>query len=274
MAPRIDARATRARIVAAASRAAGEGSLPSLAGVAAAAGISRATLHRHFPTRAALLAEIDAPTDPDTRDRVLEAAASLLEEVGLAGLSLETVAERAGVSRAAAYRLFPGRAALFRALVAEMAPFDEVAALLDAAGDQPPEVLVPKLLGTIARRLGDRPGLMRSLMLEFTGSVADAGEGREAALGGGLARAAAYLAGQMAAGRLRPMHPLLALQALVGPLLMHVITRQQAELRFPLGVTVTEAAAQFAAAWLRAMEPEGGSDASHASAAGDATGAG
>jgi hypothetical protein len=34
-----------------------------------------------------------------------------------------------------------------------------------------------------------------------------------------------YLARQMAAGRLRPMHPLLAAQALVGPIFFHLLTR-------------------------------------------------
>ena len=34
-----------------------------------------------------------------------------------------------------------------------------------------------------------------------------------------------YIGGQIAAGRIRPMHPLLALQAFVGPVFFHLMTR-------------------------------------------------
>ena len=34
-----------------------------------------------------------------------------------------------------------------------------------------------------------------------------------------------YISTQIAAGRIRPMHPLLALQAFVGPIFFHLMTR-------------------------------------------------
>jgi AcrR family transcriptional regulator len=45
-------------------------------------------------------------------DRIVEAAASLLAEVGYDGLSMEAVAARAGAGKAAIYRRWPGKAAL------------------------------------------------------------------------------------------------------------------------------------------------------------------
>lgn len=259
---RVDARATRARILSAARSAGGAGRVPSLAEVARTAGVSRATVHRHFASRADLLDALDLAPDPGTAERLLEAAVAMLEETGLAGLSVESVAERASVSRAAAYRLFPGRAALFRGVVQAYAPFDDLGRLVSEMAEEPPEVVVPAILRAVAARIGPRAGLVRSVLLEFTGTQPDAEAGRAAALEGGLARVAGYLAGQMAAGRIRPMHPLLALQGLAGPLLVHVITRPQAERRFGLEMPVEEAADEFAAMWLRAMAQPGGSHAS------------
>jgi AcrR family transcriptional regulator len=54
----------------------------------------------------------------DLRAALLEAAGELLEEQGLAGLSLREAARRAGVSHNAPYRHFPDRSALLAALAA------------------------------------------------------------------------------------------------------------------------------------------------------------
>ena len=55
----------------------------------------------------------------DLRAALLQAAGELLEEQGLAGLSLREAARRAGVSHNAPYRHFPDRNALLTALAAE-----------------------------------------------------------------------------------------------------------------------------------------------------------
>jgi AcrR family transcriptional regulator len=54
----------------------------------------------------------------DLRAALLRAAGELLEEQGLAGLSLREAARRAGVSHNAPYRHFPDRSALLAALAA------------------------------------------------------------------------------------------------------------------------------------------------------------
>jgi hypothetical protein len=69
-----------------------------------------------------------------------------------------------------------------------------------------------------------------------------------------------YLGQQMAAGRLRAVHPVLALQMLAGPLVAHELTRPLAAL---VGFDVSRdvVADQVAALWLIAMTPEGNRDA-------------
>lgn len=57
---------------------------------------------------------------PETRDRLLDAAASLAREQGLAQLTLASVAQRAGVSRQAVYLHFGNRATLLVAMTQRM----------------------------------------------------------------------------------------------------------------------------------------------------------
>jgi hypothetical protein len=66
----------------------------------------------------------------------------------------------------------------------------------------------------------------------------------------------------MAAGRLRPMDPVLAVQALIGPIVMHLLARSQAASRPGAGgalpMPLEEAVDELANLWLRAMTPDHG----------------
>lgn len=124
---------------------------------------------------------------------------------------------RSGVSRATLYRLFPGKAALFRELVRTYSPLEPVVATLTRLGDGPPEEVMPELARAAARKVHPWLGVACTLFFEFTTTSPEALEGAQLVFSQGLGPVARYLSGQMAAGRLRPLHPLLALQAFVGP---------------------------------------------------------
>src|ERR1700730_11335140 len=58
-------------------------------------------------------------SDEETRTIILEAARYEFSHTGYAATSMESVARRAGVSTKTLYRLFPNKAAVFEAMVAE-----------------------------------------------------------------------------------------------------------------------------------------------------------
>ncbi len=122
--------ALRRRILKDATRVLAQDRQASIADIADAAGVSRTSFYRAFTSRAELLQVLQRDPEPDTSRRVLEAALSMLRTRALADLSMDELALQAGVSRANLYRLFPGKAALFRAILLAYSPFEPVMAVL------------------------------------------------------------------------------------------------------------------------------------------------
>ena len=225
----------------------------SIATVARAAHVSRATFYRHFRSRAALLDALDIEPDPGTRDRILAAAAGLVGRDGLRDLSMDEVAADAGVSRASVYRLFPGKPALFDALLEAYSPFARVLEVLEANGDRPAAEVLPQITRAAAQVAAPRVGIVRSLLLEVTTGSPDALAGADARIAQMIGSLAEYLGREMAAGRLRPLHPVLAAQALIGPIILHLLTRPEAEHLGALVVPLDDAVEALTASSLHGL---------------------
>jgi AcrR family transcriptional regulator len=231
--------------------------------LAAAAGVSRATLYRLFGSQQHLLQELGLEPLPSVRSRVLGTALDLVGRHGLAGLSIEELAVAAGVSRATLYRLFPGKEALFAALVRSFSPFEPIAAVLEAVGDRPPSEVIPAVARAMAAAMDGHIGLLLQLLFEFSRdrrTEPDGGHGTgEGAVQGmrTLPLVSRYLAGRMAAGQLRRMDSDLAFQALAGPIVMHLLMRTPPASRADESPTrrrpLDEVVDELVGVWLRAM---------------------
>lgn len=243
----------RQRVLAALRPVFARGSRPSVQEITKRAGISRATFYRHFRSRDDLIRELNLKPDRATRDRVLETALDLIGGDGLAALSMDELATAAGVSRATVYRLFPGKPALFREVLRAFSPLEPVTETVARMADRPPAEVIPAVALAAAHRLEGRIGLIRSLFLEVTGRGPDTAEGIEYVFSRGVAALMGYVMAQMQAGRLRRMHPLLALQSLIGPILFHLMTREVAQERLGLELTADEAVTELASNWVRSM---------------------
>ncbi len=237
-----------------ATRLLGQDGQASVGQIALAARVSRTSFYRAFSSRAELLRTLEMEPEPDGRMRVLEAALVMLRRRALADLSMDELAVEAGVSRANLYRLFPGKAALFRAIVLAYSPFEPVMALFSRVGERPPDEVIPELVRTAYRTMAGRTGIVRTLIFEATSMTPETqqtfGETGLRAFG----TLAMYLAGQMDAGRLRRVPPLIALQSLIGGVMFHLLSE-------PLFAGMTEvngeqAVTQLAENWLRGMRAD------------------
>ena len=231
---------------------------PTVSEFAAAAGVSRASFYRHFRSREALLSALAVSPEPETRERILAAAVELIGTSGLTSMSMDDLADRASVSRATLYRLFPGKSALLQALIESYSPLEPVSRLVTAHQEDPPEILMPEIARTAYRAIAGRTGLMRAVLFDVSALSGETEEVAREAITRVAGLMAMYLMAQMSKGRLRRMHPLLALQAFIGPIFFHIVTRPLAERVLSLDVEGEAAVTQLAEAWLRAMAPEEG----------------
>jgi AcrR family transcriptional regulator len=225
------------------------------------AGVSRATLYRLFGSQQNLLQGLGLAPPPKVRGRILDTALDLVGRHGLAELSMDELAARAGVSRATLYRLFPGKEALFAELVRTFSPFEPIAAVLETMGNRPPAEVIPAIAQAMAAAMDGHIGLLLQLLFEFArhpdpdGSRAtseDAIQGMRT-----LPLVAGYLDQQMAAGRLRRLDPELAMQALVGPIVMHLLVQASTDSRSGAGrgaaLPLEGVVDELVGIWLRAM---------------------
>src|SRR5215218_483413 len=202
--------------------------------LAAQAGVSRATLYRLFGSQQHLLQQLGLQPPPTVRSRILDTALELVGRHGLAELSMDELAAKAGVSRATLYRLVPGKEALFAELVRTYSPFEPIAAVLETMGERPPTEVIPAVAHAMAAAMDGHMGLLLQLLLELSRSDPDRHAGTDA--NQDVAQAtrtlplvAGYLDRQMAAGRLRRMDPNLAFQALAGPIVGHLLMPASAQ---------------------------------------------
>jgi AcrR family transcriptional regulator len=231
------------------------------------AGVSRATLYRLFGSQQHLLHELGLQPPPTVRSRILDTALELVGHHGLAELSMDELAATAGVSRATLYRLVPGKEALFAELVRRFSPFEPIAAVLKTMGNRPPAEVIPAIAQAMATAMDGHIGLLLQLLLELSRSDADHHGGADANQDAAQAMrtlplVAGYLDQQMAAGHLRQMDPVLAMQALAGPIVMYLLMPASADSQVGTGRGVAQSLEgvvdELVGIWLRAMTPVDG----------------
>jgi len=174
---------------------------------------------------------------------------------------MDDLATQANVSRATLYRLFPGKAVLFMSLVKAFSPLEPVTNLMSTMQEQPPEVVMPEIARTIFRTVygsGEtRVGMLRAMFFEVSSLTPDAEESGREVIRTVLGSLGAYVMAQMESGRLRRMHPLLALQSFVGPIFFHLMTRPMFQRILSFEFDGEQAVTELAEGWLRAMRSDG-----------------
>ncbi|HEU5315239.1 MAG TPA: helix-turn-helix domain-containing protein [Chloroflexota bacterium] len=202
--------------------------------VAALAGVSKATLYRYFPSKAALVqaaaeragVEASAWEVPDRRTQILQAALRLIPARGLRSLTMEQIAEAAGISPAAIYWHFGSKDDLVVAVAEYCSPVPVVKRALarGAAGDPYDD------LREFARQMLEHaPGRFEVMVACVADSWSSPRVATHVMRTVALPRwgeVRTYFAAQTAAGRLRKAHFLPRMMALAGPIMGYLMARR------------------------------------------------
>jgi len=208
--------------------------------IAGAARMSKATVYRYFAGKVELR-ELLIPRLPhadldvrDVRARLLDVAMDTIGRKGYARTTLDDIAAAAGVSKGGIYWHFKGKGDLMAAIVAEHSPVNEVATIVEAAGDAPFEEVLRRIYDAILCFLDLHGDFFYAILSELRDDNELGGVFQRNVAQPLLAVLGSYLLTQSSRGSVRPAHPLLLLQALIGPLAVHMAVRPVVEQR--LGV--------------------------------------
>ncbi len=203
--------------------------------IAGGLGISRSTLYRRIGSREALLRSlreqgINTGELPSATERMLDAAAALIREGGLPSVTLEAVADRAGVALPTVFARFGNRNGLLVAVFEQHSPVPRVQrhlATLSPGDVGAFRASIQAVYGEIWDLLLADHALIAGLIIEVLrdpeGEIRNFLERRY--LPQVFDRILPWLAEGIRLGLVRPIPPLLLAQAFVAPMIMHVATR-------------------------------------------------
>ncbi len=177
-----------------------------------------------------------------TRDAVFNAAARLFSAKGFDGVSVDDLAEAAGVNKAMIYYHFADKLALYRAVVADMlvSVAERVTAI--AAAPVGPEEKINRFIEGFVRNADERPWFPPLMLRELSEGaphfdLETLGHIRRVFMAFG-----AILEEGHAAGVFRKIHPILAYTSIVGPLIMNAarerVAAQPGRQHFPLAAQI------------------------------------
>ncbi|MEV5573357.1 TetR/AcrR family transcriptional regulator [Spirillospora sp. NPDC052269] len=230
-----------------------------LTAIATTAGISRSTLLRRLGGSRAALDEavrqtgVDPGGRPQVRERAIEAAAWLVAERGLGGVTLDDVAVRAECSLPSLHTVFEGRDGLLAAVFEKHTPLPDLATL---AAD-PPETLedtVRAILQALAADFEREPRVVPAAFADVF-SRPDGPAARTMAksfprLFDSLTK---LLLPHLEAGRLRPLPFTVLLGQLFSPLVTHLLLRPVVAPLYGELPSIEDVVEEYVQAYLRAV---------------------
>ncbi len=200
--------------------------------IASRAGISRATLYRRIGSRQALeeavrAAGVEPGSRPDVRERATLAAARLIADQGLGALTLEAVADAASCSVPSIHSQIGGREGLLAAVFERYSPLVRVETIVASPGpsfDATIRAVYAAAFDAATAEPRVLPALLAEVLARPQGRVAaELGPRFVPRVFGSLG---AWLDGEVRAGRVRALPIPLLLQLLVGPMVLHVLSRE------------------------------------------------
>jgi len=163
-----------------------------------------------------------------TRDLIFEAAATDFSAHGFDGVSVDTIAAGAGVTKAMVYYHFASKLGLYRAVVGDMLGAVAGTATEIAASREAPDAKIARFIQTLAELRDERPWFPPLMMREMAAGAPHLDPDTLARMRAVFVAFAAMLEAGVAARVFRNVHPVLAYMTILGPLLMNAVRERAA----------------------------------------------
>ena len=158
---------------------------------------------------------------PPTRDAVYGAAATLFSSRGFDGVSMDDIARDAGVNKAMIYYHFADKLALYRSIVSDgLQTMSETAAGI-AAGDVTPHAKLDGFIEAFVRMTEMRPWMPAMMLREIAEGAPRLDPATMEHMRGVISSFAAILRHGQHAGVFRQVHPILAYESVIGPIIIN-----------------------------------------------------
>ena len=156
-----------------------------------------------------------------TRDAVFASAAMLFSKRGFDGVSMDDIAGDAGVNKAMIYYHFADKLALYRAIVCEgLTAMSATVGSIVTSSDTPPAKL-DRFIDAFVRMTEQRPWMPAMMLREIAEGAPRLDPDTLTHMKGVVAGFAAILQQGHASGAFRQVHPILAYESVVGPIIIN-----------------------------------------------------
>ena len=159
-----------------------------------------------------------------SRDRVFAAAAAEFAAHGFAGANMDRIARAARLNKAMIYYHFPGKTALYRAILADMFGAVRKAVTAVAASDRAPADKIRDYVAAIAREAQARPHFPPIWLREMAEGGTHIDESTFAYLRDVLGTLAAIIAEGAREGRFQTLPVFMVQAGIIGPLMLFFAT--------------------------------------------------
>ena len=160
----------------------------------------------------------------ESRDRVFAAAAAEFAAHGFAGANMDRIARAARLNKAMIYYHFPGKTALYRAILADMFGAVRTAITAVAASDRRPEDKIRDYVAALAREAQARPHFPPIWLREIAEGARHVDEDTLAYLRDVLVALGGIIAEGVRAGRFQPLPPFMVQASIIAPLMVFFAT--------------------------------------------------
>ena len=187
-------------------------------------------------------------SDVSTRDAIFAAAAALFSSSGFDGVSTDHIARGAEVNKAMIYYHFADKLALYRAIVGDgLKMMSETVAGIAASGVTPAGKL-DAFIEAFVRMTETRPWMPAMMLREIAEGAPRLDPDTLAHMRGVIGNFVAILKQGQESGEFRDVHPILAYESIIGPIIINAARERVAEQPsrttqdFPLLVAIPHAA--------------------------------